>query len=71
MKATSTNGLTKKLINNFSILNGAKYFSSRIFSNCLVFITAIKYIIYFIGTTRIDPWNSNGISEENIANITK
>ena len=27
----STKGLTKDLINRFSILNGAKYFSSKIF----------------------------------------
>ena len=37
---TSTIGLTKDLINKFSILNGAKYFSSVIFQNYLVFIPA-------------------------------
>ena len=31
VKAISTKGLTKDLINRFSILNGAKYFSSKIF----------------------------------------
>ena len=31
-------GLTKDLINNFSILNGTKYFSLGIFQNYLVFI---------------------------------
>ena len=30
-KSISTKGLTKYLINNFSILNGAKYFFSGIF----------------------------------------
>ena len=40
VKVTSTNELTKDLINKFSILNGAKYFSSRIFQNYLVFIPA-------------------------------
>ena len=30
---TSTKGLTKDLINKFSILNGAKYFSLGIFKN--------------------------------------
>ena len=30
--------------------------------------TCIKY---FSGTTRIDSWKSNGMSEENIENITK
>ena len=57
--------------NKFSILNGAKYFSSAIFRNYLVFIPAKKYIKYFSCTTHIDTWNSNGMSEENIENITK
>ena len=30
-----------------------------------------KTIKYFSGTTRIDSWKSNGISEENIENIIK
>ena len=30
-----------------------------------------KYIKYFSGTTQIDSWKSNGMSEENIENITK
>ena len=29
------------------------------------------YIKYFGGNTRIDLWKSNGMSEENIENITK
>ena len=59
------------MINKFSILNGAKYFSSAIFQNYLVFIPAKKYIKYFSGTTRIDLWKSNGMSKENIENIAK
>ena len=54
----------------FSILNGAKYFSSAIFQNYLVFIPAKKHIKYFSGTTRIDFWKSNGMSKENMENIT-
>ena len=46
VKARSTKGLTKDLIDKFSILNGAKYFSSGIFQNYLVFIPAKKYIKY-------------------------
>ena len=42
VKAISTTGLTKDLINKLSILNGAKYFSSGIFQNYLVFIPAKK-----------------------------
>ena len=59
------------MINKFSILNGAKYFYLGIFQNYLVFIPAKKYIKYFSGTTPIDSWKSNGMSEETIENITK
>ena len=47
VKAISTKGLSKDLINKFNILDGAKYFSSEIFQNYLVFIPAKKYIKYF------------------------
>ena len=53
VKAISTKELTKDLINKFSILNGAKYFTLGIFQNYLVFIPAKKYINYFSGTTKI------------------
>ena len=46
-------------------------FSSGMFQNYLVFLPAKKYIKYCSGTTRIDSWKSNGISEENIESITK
>ena len=59
------------MIDNFSILKGEKYFSSRIFQNYLVFILTIKCIKYFHGTTQIYSWKSNGMSEESIENITK
>ena len=59
------------MLNKFSILNEGKYFSSGIFQNYLVFIPAKKYIKYFSGTARIDSWKCNGISDENIENITK
>ena len=44
LKAISTKGLTKDLINKFSILNGAKCFLSGIFQNYLVAIRALKRI---------------------------
>ena len=59
-KAISRKGLTNDLINKFSILNGAKYFSSGMFQNYLVFIPVKKYLKYFSGTTWIDSWKSNG-----------
>ena len=36
----------------------------------MVFIPA-KYIEYFTGTTPVESWKSNGMSEESIENITK
>ena len=40
VKAISTKGLIKDLINKLSILNGGKHFSLGIFQNYLVFIPA-------------------------------
>ena len=71
VKAISTKGTTKDLINIFNFLNETKYFSSGIFQNHLVFIPAKKRIKHFSGTTRLDSWKSNRMSEENIKNITK
>ena len=59
------------MINKFSILNGAKYFSLELFQNYLVFIPDNKYIKYFNGTNQIYLWKSNGMSEEGIKDITK
>ena len=46
-------------------------FLQELFQNYLAFIAAKKYIKYFSGTTRIDLWKSNGMSEGNIENATK
>ena len=59
------------MINKFGILNEAKCFSSGLFQNYLIFIPATKYVKYFSCTIRIDLLKSNGMSEENIKNITK
>ena len=61
----------KKLIDKFSILNGAKYFSLGIFQNYLVFIPNKNYINYFSGTTQVKLWKSNRMWGESIENITK
>ena len=50
VKTISTKGLTKDLIDKFSILNEAKKFSLGIFFSYLLFIPAIKYIKYFHST---------------------
>ena len=46
-------------------------FFSGIFQIYLVFIPATKYIKYFNGTTWIDSWKSNEMSEECNENIIK
>ena len=58
-------------MNGYKTLNGSKYFSSGLFQNYLVFISAKKCIKYFNGTTEIYSWQSNGMSEKSIENITK
>ena len=42
-----------------------------IIQNYLVYIPAIKYIKYFSGTTRIESWKADRMSEESIEKITK
>ena len=71
VKAILTKGLTKDLIDKFSICNAAKHFSLEIFQKYLVFIPSKKYIKYFNGTTWIESWKSNVTSEESIQSITK
>ena len=58
VKVISTKGLTKNLIDRFSILDEAKSFSSGIFHIYLVLIIAKKCIKYFSATTWIDSWES-------------
>ena len=47
------------------------FFFSDIFQNYLVFIPTKIYIKYLFGTTANNSQKSNGMSEENIENITK
>ena len=61
VKTISTKGLTKYVVNEFSILNRTIYFTSEVFQNYLVFIPAKKYNKYFSGTTRIELLKSNEI----------
>ena len=71
VKTILTKGLTKDLIDKFSILNKAKYSSSGIYQSYLVVISAKKYIKYFTGSTRIELWKFNGMSKKRIENTTK
>ena len=53
VKAILRKGLTKDLINKFSIVNGAKYFSSGIFQNYLVLISAKKTLNILVTPLRL------------------
>ena len=44
---------------------------NRFLQNYLAFTLAKKCIKYFTGTTRIESWKCNVMSEESIENITK
>ena len=59
------------MVNEFSTLNGAKYFSLGIFKKKLVYIEAKKYIKYFGGTFPIESWKYNRMSERKKLKITK
>ena len=55
VKAITTKGLRKDLINKVSILNGAKYFSVGIFEHYLVFVTAkntLNILVILLGLNR-------------------
>ena len=53
VEVISTKRLTKDLINGYSILKEAKYFSSGAFQIYLVFISDNKYIEFFSGIQQI------------------
>ena len=52
-KAISTKGIKNDLINKFSILNGAKHFSSGIFYNYLCLLkSTLKILVTLLGLIR-------------------
>ena len=63
VKAVSTKGLTKDLINKISILNAAKYFPLGIFQNYLVFVPDKNYIKSLCALLGLNRKNLIGISE--------
>ena len=63
VKAVSTKGLTKDLINKISILNAAKYFPLGIFQNYLVFVPDKNYIKNLCALLGLNRKNLMGISE--------
>ena len=68
VKIISTKGLKADLINKYSILNGAKYFSSNTLQNYLVSMST-KYSIAYIGNAnKINSRDSKGMLRESINN---
>ena len=63
VEAISAKGITKKLINSYSILNVANYFYSGILQNVLVFTSGKKYFRFFTLTIQIYSWKSKEMSE--------
>ena len=63
----STKCLRKNLRNKYTILHSAKYFSSGVFQNDLIFI--FKYSKFISGITEIYSVKSNGMSDKSIENI--
>ena len=64
----SEKGAKKDLTNKYSIFNGAKYFSSGVLQNYLVFISFNKYIKFLNKTQKISLRKSKGMSKESIKN---
>ena len=57
VKVTSTKGLTKNMINKFSILNEAKYFSLWIFQNYLLILPAKNILNILVAVLRLNLGN--------------
>ena len=71
VKEISSKGLTRELINQISIFNGVKYFTSGIFQNYLVFIPAKKYISLLNMLVALHGLISGKNVRKNIKDITK
>ena len=70
VRAISTKGLTKDIINGYKILNGARYLSSGVFQKYLIFSSNEKYFRFLTSTSQVWSWKSEGFSEKWIENIT-
>ena len=53
VKVISTKWIAKNVTNWYTILNGAKYFSSSLLQNCLVFIPAKKYFKFLVALPNV------------------
>ena len=65
VKLTSTNGLTRDLINGYSIFNGAKYFVEDESQNYLIFQSLFRYLKTSANNIAM-TWKSKGLADESI-----
>ena len=69
VRLTSTKGLTKDLINRYSILNGEKHFPGYGSQNYLVFQQVFKYFKWLTKGSRIIAWKPICLSAVNIKSL--
>ena len=70
IQAISTKVLKKDLINEYKILDGARYFFSGILQNYLMFLSNKKYFRFFTNISQVLLWKSKEFLKESIENIT-
>ena len=56
--------------NGYKILNTAKYLSSGIIQNYLIYLSTKKICTFFTNTSKVLSWKSKWLSEESTRNIT-
>ena len=71
VRLTSTKGLTKDLINGYSILNGGKHFPGHGSQNYLVFQPVFEYFKWFTKSSRTIAWNPICLSAVNIKSLDR
>ena len=71
VEAISTKGLTKDLINAYKILNRATYFYSGTLQNHLIYFSYKDNFTFFTNIRKFLSWESIGLSQERVENITK
>ena len=69
IQAISTKVLKKDLINEYKILDGARYFFPGILQNYLMFLSNKKYFRFFTNISQVLLWKSKEFLKESIENI--
>lgn len=66
VKLIPTKWFTKDLINEYNILNGAKYFARNVSQTYLLFQSVFKYFKTLTNSSRIIAWGSKGLLKRSI-----